>query len=180
MVSSMETELKDLNSNPPKFDNPSGPEPIHDDVSNKDDRPLLKSDSTSHISSDQLEDLEKKYAAYVRCDVYGVMGRGELPTKEKVLLGFALVTLVPIRVVLAMTLLLFYYLVCRICTLFYAPNREDEEQDDYAHLTGWRRAVIFWFGRAASRVMLFIMGFYWISETSRSLNTDDKSAAEVL
>lgn len=175
----MESELEDLNSNPPKVDSSSDPEPVHDEVSTKDDRPLLKSDPTSHLSSDHLEDLEKKFPAFVRCDVYGSMGRGELPTKEKFLLGLALLTLVPIRIILGMAILLFYYLICGICTLFYAPNRE-EDQEDYAHMSGWRRTVIVQCGRAVSRLMLFVLGFYWISETSRSRNTDDKSTTEVL
>lgn len=175
----MDTELEDLNSNPPKFDSSSDPDAIHDEVSAKDDRPLLKSDPTTQVSSDHLADLEKKFAAFVRCDVYGIMGRGELPPREKVLLGLALVTLVPIRVVLGMTILLFYYFICKICTLFSSPNRE-EEQEDYAHMAGWRRAVIVQCGRALSRLMLFVLGFYWISETSRYPNTDDKSPPEVL
>jgi len=144
----MESELKDLNSKPPN---------------GRDDRPLLKSESI--VSSDSIAEMEKKFAAYVRRDVYGTMGRGELPAKEKLLLGFALVTLLPMRVLLAVTVLLFYYLICRICTLFYAPNREDE-QEDYAHMSGWRRAVIVSCGRFLSRVMLFIFGFYWIPESN--------------
>ncbi|KAK3231556.1 hypothetical protein Dsin_003437 [Dipteronia sinensis] len=89
-----------------KHENPVTPTPTPtqppslDDASSNDDRPLLKPESTESI-----QELEKKYAAYV---VYGVMGRCELPLKEKLLLGLALVTLVPIRVVLAM-----YYLICR-------------------------------------------------------------------
>ncbi|XP_054797891.1 lysophospholipid acyltransferase LPEAT1-like isoform X3 [Prosopis cineraria] len=173
----METELKDLNSNPPELDSSADPDPVHDDASTKDDRPLLKSDSTSHFSSGQLEDIEKKFAAFVRYDVYGIMGRGELPTREKVLLGLALVTLVPIRVVLCFTLLFTYYLICRICTLFYSPNRE-EEQEDYAHMAGLRRTLIIQSGRTISRLILFVLGFYWISETCRFTNTDDKSATE--
>jgi len=143
----MESELKDLNSKPPNGSTA------------RDDRPLLKSESLA--SADSIAEMEKKFAAYVRRDIYGTMGRGELPAKEKLLLGFALVTLLPIRVLLAATVLLFYYLICRICTLFYAPNREDE-QEHYAHMSGWRRAVIVSCGRALSRVMLFIFGFYWI------------------
>ncbi|KAJ1384931.1 Phospholipid/glycerol acyltransferase [Sesbania bispinosa] len=155
----MESELKDLNSKPAKLNGNTNSNSV------RDDRPLLKSDSVS-ASSDtvDLQDLEKKFAAFVRRDVYGTMGRGELPTKEKLLLGFALVTLLPIRVLLAITVLLFYYLICRVCTLFSAPNREDE-QEDYAHMGGWRRAVIVWCGRALSRIMLFIFGFYWIPDS---------------
>lgn len=93
------------------------------------------------------------------------MGRGELPTKEKVLLGVALVTLVPVRVVLAMTLLVLYYLICRVCTVFSVPNREDE-QEDYAHVVGWRRVIIVQCGKMLSRIVLFVLGFYWIRQSS--------------
>ncbi|XP_061370661.1 lysophospholipid acyltransferase LPEAT1 isoform X3 [Gastrolobium bilobum] len=159
----MESELKDLNSKPAKSNiNGNG-----NSNSIRDDRPLLKSDSVSSSENVELQDLEKKFAAYVRRDVYGTMGRGELATKEKLLLGFALVTLLPIRVVFAFTILLFYYFICRVCTLFSTPNGEDE-QEDYAHMGGWRRAVIVGCGRALSRVILFIFGFYWIPQSYHS------------
>ncbi|KAK6256702.1 hypothetical protein QUC31_000161 [Theobroma cacao] len=170
----MESELKDLNSKPAKTT--QKPDPTHDDGSTKDDRPLLKSDSSS--ADTNIQELEKKFAAYVRNDVYGTMGRGKLPLKEKLLLGIALVTLLPVRIVLGMTILVFYYLICRVCTLFLAPNREDE-QEDYAHMGGWRRAVIVRSGRFFSRVMLFLVGFYWINETHRdSANTQENSKTE--
>ncbi|KAJ7966723.1 Lysophospholipid acyltransferase [Quillaja saponaria] len=172
----MESELKDLNSKPSQS-KPVAPEPIHDEASNNDNRPLLKPDSTTPISSENLQELEKKFAAYVRNDVYGTMGRGELPIKEKVVLSLALIILVPIRVVAALTILILYYLICRICTLFSAPNRE-EEQEDYAHMGGWRRAVIVQCGRALSRAILFVLGFYWINESYRNRNTDEKSNNE--
>ncbi|KAM0967815.1 hypothetical protein ACFX2I_016197 [Malus domestica] len=122
----------------------------------------------------------------MRRDVYGTMGRDGLPVKEKVLLGLALVTLVPIRVVLTTTVLVLtttvlvlYYLICRICTLFKVPNHDEQEQEDYAHMGGWRRAVIVQCGRALSRVMLVVFGFYWISETHRiSSDSDPKPAAQ--
>ncbi|CAJ1973324.1 unnamed protein product [Sphenostylis stenocarpa] len=158
----MESELKDLNSKPPNGSTA------------RDDRPLLKSESIA--SADSISEMEKKFAAYVRRDVYGTMGRGELPAKEKLLLGFALVTLLPIRVLLAVTVLLLYYLICRICTLFSPPNRE-EEQEDYAHMSGWRRTVIVSCGRALSRFMLFIFGFYWIPESNYA-SQDDKQQPE--
>lgn len=167
----METELKAMNPEPPK---PDLPEPRRDDGSSKDDRPLLKSES-GRISNENhhLEEMEKKFAAFVRNDVYGTMGRGELPLVEKVLLGIALVTLVPIRVMIAMSILLLYYVICRICTLFSAPNRDEvvegEEQEDFAHMGGWRRAVIVLCGRFLSRLMLFVLGFYWINETYRDI-----------
>ncbi|KAJ0087238.1 hypothetical protein Patl1_09106 [Pistacia atlantica] len=160
----MESEMKDLNSKPANSTAPA-------DGPTKDDRPLLKPEST-----ESLEELEKKFAAFVRSDVFGTMGRGELPLSEKVLLSIALVTLVPIRVILAMSVLVLYYLICRICTLFSVPNR-DEEQEDYAHLGGWRRSVIVWSGRFVSRVMLFVLGFYWIKETYKIADAQEKSSS---
>ncbi|KAM0947619.1 putative plasmalogen synthase [Dioscorea sansibarensis] len=135
----------------------------------KDERPLLKSDSNAGaaVSTESIEEMEKKYAPYVRHDAYGTMGRGPLETKEKVLLGIAMVTLVPIRLVIGMLILVLYYLICRICTLFSAPNR-DEEQEDYAHMGGWRRKAVINCGRFLSRAMLFTLGFYWISESHQS------------
>ncbi|PSS31357.1 Lysophospholipid acyltransferase [Actinidia chinensis var. chinensis] len=178
----MESELKDLNpkSTAPQ---PQPPDPI-DDGSAKDDRPLLKSDSSSSaytapplVSAATIDELEKKYAAYVRRDVYGTMGRGELPWTEKVLLAIASVTLVPIRVAVGMVIIVLYYLICRVCTLFSAPNRE-EEQEDYAHMGGWRRAVMVQVGKFLSRVMLFVLGFYWINETYRDPDVDGKLNSE--
>ncbi|KAK6939500.1 Phospholipid/glycerol acyltransferase, partial [Dillenia turbinata] len=143
---------------------------VVDDGALKDDRPLLKSVSNSasaSISSQNMEELEKKVAAYVRNDVYGTMGRGELPLQEKLLLGFAILTIVPIRLILAITILVVYYLICRLCTLFSVPNREDE-QEDFAHMGGWRRNVIVYSGRFLSRAMLFAFGFYRIPVTCRT------------
>lgn len=148
---------------------------------------LLKSDSTKlpsptppppPISAEEIRELEKKYAAYVRNDVYGTMGRGELPLAEKLKLVIALVTIVPIRVVVGLTLLLLYYLICRLLTLRIVPNREDG-QEDYAHMIGWRRVVIVQCGRFLSRAMFFTMGFYWIQETHRTVEQlDSKSACK--
>lgn len=173
----MDTELKSMNPDPPK---PEQPDPAsRDDGSNsKDDRPLLKSVSNriSSTTGESIEELEKKFAAYVRNDVYGPMGRGELPLVEKVLLGIAVVTLVPIRFVLALIILVVYYIICRVCTLFSAPNRdEEEEQEDFAHMGGWRRAVIVWCGRFLSRMLLFVLGFYWISVSYRDIELPDQN-----
>ncbi|KAL6574282.1 Lysophospholipid acyltransferase lpeat1 [Orobanche hederae] len=141
-----------------------------------DDSPLLNQEPKTPEPPNQImisiDDMEKKYAAYVRHDVYGTMGRGELPWSENILLGLGLVFLVPIRVVAGTTILVVYYVICRVCTAFMAPNREDE-QEDYAHMGGWRRAVIMQSGRFLSRVLLFIFGFYWIAEISRG-NEDER------
>ncbi|RZC45537.1 hypothetical protein C5167_038478 [Papaver somniferum] len=175
----MESEMKDVSSKDQFL------EPIEGSV--KDDWPLLKSESNSDQSSstttESILELEKKYAAYVRNDVYGTMGRGELPLTEKLLLGFALVSIVPIRIVIGMNLLFFYYFICRFCTLFSIPNRdegddEEEEQEDYAHMVGWRRSIIVNSGRFLARVMLFNMGVYWISESYKELLAVDGPETE--
>lgn len=176
----MESELQDLNPNSKSNHHqpPSSPSPDHpttDDASTNDDRPLLKPNSTTATSQPDIDELEKKFAAYVRHDVYGTMGRGELPLSEKVMLGVALVTLLPVRVVLATTLLVVYYLICRICTLCSAPNREDE-QEDYANMRGWKRSIIVQSGRFLSRSMLFVLGFYWIRETYRWSDIDNNNS----
>ncbi|KZV28882.1 hypothetical protein F511_13677 [Dorcoceras hygrometricum] len=152
----MESELKILSPKPVELQ----PEPV---ISVGDDRPLLQPEQK--IAQPNIlttEELEKKYAAFVRHDVYGRMGRGELPWTEKIVLSLSLVLLVPFRVVAGMAILVIYYVICRLCTAFLAPNKEDG-QEDYAHMGGWRRAVIMQSGRFCTRSMLFVFGFYRIS-----------------
>ncbi|KAL3840321.1 hypothetical protein ACJIZ3_024912 [Penstemon smallii] len=162
----MESELNPLAPVPPNPQN------------ELDDRPLLKPDpNTTQTQPESIEEMEKKYAAYVRHDVYGTMGLGELPWAEKFLLGLGLAFLLPIRVVAGTCILVIYYLICRVCTAFLAPNREDG-QEDYAHMGGWRRAVIMQSGRFLSRALLFVFGFYWISETSRGDETSSTDQSE--
>lgn len=118
------------------------------------------------VSSEALKEMEAKYAAFLRHDIYGTMGRGPLPLKEKALLLFGLIILLPIRMVSGFIILLTYYIICRLCTLFSAPNREDD-QEDYAHMSGVRRTIIVLSGRFLSRALFFTLGFYWITETRR-------------
>ncbi|XP_042508002.1 lysophospholipid acyltransferase LPEAT1-like isoform X2 [Macadamia integrifolia] len=163
----METEMKEFESKKHPVVELKPPEEPRGEGSSKDERPLLKSDSSasySPIAPEDLQELEKKFAAFVRRDVYGTMGRGELAMSEKLLLGFALVTLVPIRVVVGIVIAILYYVICRFCTIFSVPCREDG-QEDYAHISGWRRVVIVRLGRFLSRAMLFTLGFYWINES---------------
>ncbi|GMJ02649.1 LYSOPHOSPHATIDYLETHANOLAMINE ACYLTRANSFERASE1 [Hibiscus trionum] len=169
----MGSELNGINSKQAK----TSESDLNDhDASAKDDRPLLESAASS--AAEDIQELEKKFAAFVRNDVYGSMGCGKLPLKEKLLLGVALVTLLPLRLVLVMAILVVYYLICRIFTLFSTPNLEDE-QEDFAHLTGCRRAVIVQSGRFLSRLLLFTIGFYWINETHKdSANTQENSKIE--
>lgn len=167
----MASELQQLRFDPPQSD-------ASHDSSSKDDRPLLNPDSGA-VADEDSDDFHQTYAPFVRQDVYGTMGRGELPWMEKVLLALALVTIVPIRVVAGTSLLVLYYVICRICTLCHDPNRETDEQEDYAHMVGWRRSVIIWSGRFLSRAMLFVLGFYWISEVYRIPPGEDTSSHEV-
>lgn len=121
------------------------------------------------------DELERKFVPFGRRDVYGPRRSGDPPLAEKVLLGLVLVTIVPVRVAVAVTMALFYYSICRVCTLGLEPYREDD-QEDYAHVGGWRRAVIVHSGRFLSRVMFFMLGFYWICERRcgpRILNSGD-------
>lgn len=182
--SGMGSELQNI---PPDAIRPVRPKSADDATTTKDDRPLLKPGTNSAAPevhtppppSPSMEELEKKYAPFVRHDVYGIMGRGELPRKEKLLLAIGLVTLLPLRVVAATTILVVYYLICRVCTAFLAPNRQDE-QEDYAHMGGWRRKVIAQSGRFCSRAMLFAFGFYWIRKTHRNNDINGKLNNEVL
>uniref|UniRef100_A0A0C9S8C2 TSA: Wollemia nobilis Ref_Wollemi_Transcript_5066_1874 transcribed RNA sequence n=1 Tax=Wollemia nobilis TaxID=56998 RepID=A0A0C9S8C2_9CONI len=136
------------------------------------------------VSWESLKEMERKYAAYVRDDTYGTLGMEKLSWKEKAKLSLAVITLLPlIRLALGLVILVTYYLICKLCTLFSAPNREDE-QEDYAHMTGIRRTIIVLCGRFLSRAMLFSLGFYWIKETykipdqSDGLITHDDCGAE--
>lgn len=150
----MESELKSLNS--------KDPDPTITTL------PLLQHEATPSPEQQQpnhLKDLETKCAAYVRHDVYGTMGRDHVPFTEKLLLGLALITVLPVRVALSLIILLFYYIVCRVCTMFSLPNGEDNEQQDFAHMGGWRQAVVVRSGCFLARVMLFLFGFYQIRET---------------
>lgn len=170
----MDSELNGLSSQPHSLHCDSNLE----DGPIKDDLPLLNSSkptTADHNSTPHpdIQELEKKYAAYVRHDVYGTMGRGKLPWTQKLLLGIALITLFPLRILSATLVVVLYYLICRACTLFLVPNREDE-QEDYAHMGGWRRTTIYWFGRVLSRALLFVFGFYWIKETYRNPDIDTK------
>lgn len=153
--------------------------------SERDHRPLLHSASMISSSSmngeaearssslpDPDPDLEQKYAAFVRCDSYGPMGRGDVSLKEKLLLALALLTLVPLRILLGLAIVCSYYLICRFLTLFSIPNNipfdrdrgaEEQQQEDYAHILGWRRSLIVMSGRFFSRSLLFVFGFYSIS-----------------
>ena len=49
--------------------------------------------------------------------------------------------------------------------MFSKPSGDDE-QEDYAHMGGWRQTVVVKSGMFLSRALLFVIGFYWIPETS--------------
>lgn len=110
--------------------------------SEADDAPLILKGETegpsceNEAASDTLEEMESKYAAYVRNDTYGPMGKGDIPISEKALLVLGLLIMVPIKVVLILAILITYYLICRICTLFRSPYQyqgEEKEVDNSAY-----------------------------------------------
>ncbi|KAL8230860.1 hypothetical protein R6Q57_000638 [Mikania cordata] len=176
----MDSELDGMQSEPlsPRYesnldDHPAKPDLPHARSSTTSNFTTSEDKSVASTSQSEIEELEKKYPAFVRHDMYGTMGRGALPWTQKILIGIALITLFPLRLVLATLVVLLYYLICRACTLFLVPNREDE-QEDYAHISRWRRKIIFWFGRVLSRTLLFVFGFYWIKETYRNPDINSK------
>ncbi|KAG2588320.1 lysophospholipid acyltransferase LPEAT1-like [Panicum virgatum] len=109
------------------------------------------------------EELDARYAPYARRDAYGVMGRGPLAPAEAARLALAAAVLLPLRLVAGVLVLLLYYLVCRVCTLFAAAD------GGRPRLAGWRRRAVLRAGCALSRAMLFVFGFYWIRETDKRL-----------
>ncbi|KAJ3676096.1 hypothetical protein LUZ60_003508 [Juncus effusus] len=144
----------------------------------------LNSDSASSNSEESFDlvELEKKCAPYVRNDVYGTMGRGELGFYEKFLLGIAILTLVPIRLVAGMVVLIVYYLICRVCTIFSGRRSGDDRtgedstgEDDVLRMGEWRREVVVRAGRFAARAMLFVFGFYWIRVDDRRLKNNNEN-----
>jgi lysophosphatidylcholine acyltransferase / lyso-PAF acetyltransferase len=123
--------------------------------------PLLVSGAGA--AGEDEEELDAKYAPYARRDEYGPMGRGPLSTVQAARLALAAVVLVPLRFVAGILVLVAYYLVCRVCTLFV----EGAEKGGRFRLVGWRKDGVLRCGRALSRAMLFVFGFYWIRETHR-------------
>ncbi|XP_037468201.1 lysophospholipid acyltransferase LPEAT1-like [Triticum dicoccoides] len=116
---------------------------------------------------ESLEELDRRYAPYARRDAYGPMGRGPLGAAEAARMAVAAAVLLPLRVVAGVLVLVAYYLVCRVCTLWVEEERAGGEGEGYARLEGWRRAWVVRCGRALSRAMLFVFGFYWIREHDR-------------
>ncbi|KAM0915957.1 hypothetical protein ACQ4PT_010477 [Festuca glaucescens] len=128
-------------------------------------RPLLS--GAPAIEED--EDLHVRYAPYARRDAYGPMGRGPLPAAQVARLVFAAAVLLPLRLIAGMLLVVAYYLVCRVSTLF-----ADVGEEGRPRLHGWRREACLGAGRALSRAMLFVFGFYWIPVCDRSVpNAED-------
>ena len=186
---------------------------------NEDESPLLTgADKENALHEDEkqpkdpkkmveiLQEMETKYAAYVRKDTYGTMGKGDLSVREKAVLVVALLVFVPVKIILIFAILVAYYIICRVCTMFKSPqdmgidekdniltrNVSNEENDssgnqsflhmnqgNYANLIGLRKSIIVHSGRFFSRCLLFIVGFYWIKSTRRDLQSNRK-ASEVI
>ncbi|KQK04107.1 lysophospholipid acyltransferase LPEAT1 isoform X2 [Brachypodium distachyon] len=130
-------------------------------------RPLLSGAPAEEEGEE--EELDVRYAPYARRDAYGVMGRGPLSPAQVARLVLAAAFLLPLRLVAGVFLVVAYYLVCRICTLFV-----DGLEEGRPRLQGWRREAVLRAGRGLSRAMLFVFGFYWIPMSDRSVpNAED-------
>lgn len=115
-----------------------------------------------------IKEMESKYAAYVRQDVYGNWGTRSVSLFEKLQLLVALVTICPIRVFLLFAILVLFYVICKLCTLRVTASSSDEGQESFAHMTGIRRTIIVRSGRFLARAMLFMFGFYYIPVENRT------------
>lgn len=131
-------------------------------------KPLLSSPSTypSAGTEEGVEELEldRRYAPYARRDAYGAMGRGPLGAAGAGRLAVGAAVLFPLRLAAGVLVLVAYYLVCRVCTLFV----DEVAEEGRPRLRGWRRVAVVRAGQGLSRAMLFVFGFYWIRETHRS------------
>jgi hypothetical protein len=121
-----------------------------------------------HYPPELLKEMEVKYAAYVRHDVYGNWGMRKISLLEKLQLVVALVTLCPLRIFVLFGMLVLFYVICKVCTLRVAASSSDEGQESFAHMTGVRRTIIVRSGRFLARAMLFTFGFYYIPVTYRT------------
>ena len=135
-------------------------------------RPPLPSDAAP--PGEPADELDARYAPYARRDAYGVMGRGPLAPAEAARLALAAAVLLPLRLVAGTLVLLLYYLVCRVCTLFAAAD------GGRPRLAGWRRRAVLRAGCALSRAMLFVFGFYWIRETDKRLPSAEVSSVSTV
>lgn len=121
-----------------------------------------------HYSPELLKEMEAKYAAYVRHDVYGNWGKRKISLLEKFQLLVALVTLCPLRIFSLFAVLVLFYVICKLCTLRVTASSSDEGQESFAHMTGVRRTIIVRSGRFLARSMLFMFGFYYIPVSYRT------------
>jgi hypothetical protein len=126
------------------------------------------SSETVEVAAQTVKEMEVKYAAYMRHDIYGNWGMNSVPVLEKVKLLLALLTLCPIRFCLLLFFLVVFYLICKVCTLRVVASSNDEGQESFAHMTGARRAIVVRSGRFLARVMLFVFGFYNIHVDHRT------------
>ncbi|KAM3330324.1 hypothetical protein ACQJBY_026939 [Aegilops geniculata] len=133
-------------------------------------RPLL-SGAPAEVED---EELDIRYAPYARRDAYGPMGRGPLSAAQVARLVLAGVVLLPLRLVAGVLLVVAYYLVCRVCTLFVGGVGEGRPR-----LQGLRRETVLRAGRVLSRAMLFVFGFYWIPVSDRSFPNAENSVSKL-
>eukprot|EP00250_Pteridium_aquilinum_P004426 c14637_g1_i1 orf=443-1786(-) len=87
-----------------------------------------ESRKTSEEMEKTLNEMELKYAAYVRHDAYGMMGTGDICIWEKAALVLALLVLMPVKVVLLFIIVVTYYIICRFCTMCELPDQNGVEE----------------------------------------------------
>ncbi|KAI5082129.1 hypothetical protein GOP47_0001872 [Adiantum capillus-veneris] len=108
--------------------------------------------------------MERKYAAFVRHAINGPMGKGHIPLSEKACLVVALLSLTPSET--------------EGETSGAEENGSDAFQESYTQLTGVQRFVIVKLGQFLSRIVLFVLGFYWIKVTRRDKEQDERLLKE--
>lgn len=95
------------------------------------------------MSGKVLAGEEELTQPFQRHDKYGTLGMGPMSTGEKIRLALLAVTVLPIKLVGAMTALLSFWLCCRLSFLLPASVRNDV----VARLGNWHcRACLWWLG----------------------------------
>lgn len=173
-----ENDLKSVNCTSSELSELDGPGGDQDQAplltaQKRSDKKVLSSSSSHGMEAiaytpESLKEMEIKYAAYVRHDHYGNWGARDVSFLEKTRILVALGTLCPVRVILLTSLLVIFYMICKLCTLRVMASSDDEGQESFAHMTGPRRTIIVRSGRFLARTMLFVFGFYYIPVTYRT------------
>eukprot|EP00271_Cylindrocystis_brebissonii_P007089 TRINITY_DN20223_c0_g1_i1.p1 TRINITY_DN20223_c0_g1~~TRINITY_DN20223_c0_g1_i1.p1 ORF type:complete len:382 (+),score=46.41 TRINITY_DN20223_c0_g1_i1:301-1446(+) len=125
-----------------------------------------------------LEALNEAFPPFVRTDTYGTLGKGPLSLASQVYLLVATVTIFPIRLFFLIIFMVWFTGICWLNTFDQTLTEVDGQPATYVNLRGRRRASITACGRIASRMVLFVMGFYWIKRRTCSSPSAFKSKAK--